>query len=51
VEDRDAFFAALDASIERRDLRFVLVFLSPLVKSLGSDPRMMAIRQRMGLDP
>ena len=51
VEDRDAFFEALDASIESRDPQVVLVFISPIIDAIGSEPRMMAIRQRIGLPP
>jgi len=51
VEDRDAFFEALEASIDSRDAQAALVFISPMINSIGSDPRMIAIRQRIGLDP
>jgi len=50
-EDRDAFFEVLEAGLDSRDPEAVLVFMSPMVDSLDSDPRMIAIRQRMGLDP
>ena len=51
VDDRDAFFKALDAGIENRAPRAVLVFISPMIDSLGSEPRLAAIRQRIGLPP
>jgi len=51
VENRDAFCAALEAGIGRRDPQAALFFISPMLGSISSDPRMIDIRQRMGLDP
>jgi hypothetical protein len=51
VEDRDAFFEALEASFDSRDAQAILVFISPMYESIGSEPRMIAIRQRIGLPP
>ena len=51
VDDREAFFEALEAGFDSRDPQVVLVFISPIINPVRSDPRMIAIRQRMGLDP
>ena len=45
------FFDLLATGIESRDPQAVLLFTGPIIDSVGSDPRMIAIRQRMGLDP
>ena len=51
VGDRDAFFDALESGIENRDPQAVMIFNTTIIDSLRSEPRMIAIRQRMGLPP
>ena len=51
VEDRDAFFEALEAAFDSRDPQAVLVFINPMFDSIASEPRMIAIRKRIGLPP
>ncbi len=51
VGDNDRFFDALEAWVESRDRPVLAVIDNPLVHPLRSDPRMIAVRARMGLPP
>lgn len=51
VGDNDRFFDALEAWVESSDRPVLAVIDNPLVHPLRSDPRMIAVRERMGLSP
>ena len=51
VGDNDAFFDALEAWVESRDRPLTTVVSGPLVNALRTDPRMIAVRERIGLPP
>ena len=51
VGDNDRFFDELEARVESRGTSVLPVLNSPLLDSIRSDPRMIAVRERMGLPP
>ncbi len=51
IGDEDRFFDAVEVWVESRERPIVTVLDSPLLNPLRSDPRMVAVRERMGLPP
>lgn len=51
VDDEDGFFDALEAWVENRERPVITVLDSPLLNPLRSHPRMIEVRERIGLPP
>ena len=51
VGDTDRVFRTVEAWVDRRDPTLGVLFNMPLSNLLRSDPRMIAVRERMGLPP